>query len=334
MILKTQYPDCLYNSHKDLNLGSVQLRYLDLNTPSLITIFELERPAILAHNQISKIQSSLQNTGNDDFAFKGLFVLGIAQFESMLNDLMINMLRFYPQKLTLLKHIPIDERATGNGVGQEQILNGEVISQIIETNVNRLAYSSLDNFLKTFTKVFSIEDSDLNLSQILDQLIEIKETRNLLLHNNLVTNDFYIKKIRSVKRATEIGQKLTVDKAYTEVSLNVIANFIEAIVVQVRSKYGHFTILPLLKKLFAFNFSSPIIHFDEFCTLNEDKDIYDGPFKMSDGRSSSENFFLEFWQAQRAGLPITRPALVHLGGSVRKLAFLTEVFGEFRFPYW
>lgn len=334
MNLETHYPDCLYNSHKNLDLGSIQLRYLDLQIPSLITIFELERPAILAHNQISKIQSSLQITGNDDYAFKGLFVLGIAQFESMLNDLMVNMLRFYPQKLSLLKHTPIDERATGNGIGQEQILNGEVISQIIENNVNRLAYSSLDNFLKTFAKVFAIEESDLNLSHILDQLIEIKETRNLLLHNNLVTNDFYFKKTRAIKRATEIGQKLTLDKAYTEDSLNLIANFIEAIVVQIRLKYGHFTVLPLLKKLFAFNFSSPIIHFDEFCTLNEEKDIYDGPFKMPEGRSSSEDFFLEFWQAQRAGLPITRPALVHLGGSVRNLAFLTEVFGEFRFPYW
>ncbi|WP_394771836.1 hypothetical protein [Mucilaginibacter sp.] len=69
MNLKTNYPDCLYNSHKDLNLGSVQLRYLDLQTPSLITIFELERPAILAHSQLAEIQASLGNAGNDDFAF-------------------------------------------------------------------------------------------------------------------------------------------------------------------------------------------------------------------------------------------------------------------------
>src|SRR5665213_111774 len=124
MNLKTNYPDCLYNSHKDLNLGSVHLRYLDLQTPSLITIFELERPAVLAYSQLAEIQASLGNAGNDDFVFKGLFVLGIAQFESMLNDLMINMLCFYPQKLTLLKHTPVDERSPGIGVGQEQLLNG------------------------------------------------------------------------------------------------------------------------------------------------------------------------------------------------------------------
>jgi hypothetical protein len=245
MALQTHYPDCLYNSHKNLDLGSVQLRYLDLQTPSLITIFELERPAILAHNQIAEIQASLSNSANEDFAFKGHFVLGIAQFESMLNDLMVNMLRFYPQKLTLLKQTPVDEYSSGIGIGQEQLLNGEVINQIIESKVNRLAYSSLDNFLKTFAKVFSIEVGDLNLLQILDQLIEIKETRNLLLHNNLVTNDFYIKKTRNVKRANEIGRKLTVDKTYTENSLNLIADFIEIIVIQIRVKYGHFTILPL-----------------------------------------------------------------------------------------
>jgi len=252
MNLETNYPDCLYNSHKNLNLGTVQLRYLDLRPPSLMTIFELERPAILAHNQLTKILASLDNDHNDHFSFKGLFVLAMAQFESMLNDLMMNMLRFYPQKLSLIKKTPVDEQSQGLGVGQEQLLNGEVIDQIIESQVNRLAYSSLDNFLATFTKVFSIQPNDLKLPEIMNQLIEIKETRNLLLHNNLVTNDFYLKKTRAIKRAEEGGRKLVVDKSYTEVSVNLIADLTLAIVNQLRAKYGHLSVLPLLKKLFAF----------------------------------------------------------------------------------
>lgn len=332
--LTTEYPDCLFNSHKYLDLGSVQLRYLDLKAPSLITIFELERPAILAHSQLCKILDSLNSQQEDEFSCKGLFVLGIAQFESMLNDLMIKLIQFYPQKLSVLKNASTDERAPGLAVGHEQLLNGEVINQIIESSVNRLAYSSLDNFLKLFIKVFAIDRQDLDLDSILEGLIEIKETRNLLLHNNLLVNDLYLKKTGSIKRGNVPGQKLVVDKAYSIESLTMVAKLIEAIIIQIRTKYGHFTILPLLRNLFAFNFSSPIIKFENFCTLNEATDIYDGPFQMPDGRSSSENFFLEFWQAQRDGSPLNRAAMVHLGGSIRKLAYLTEVFGQFRFPYW
>ncbi|ETZ19138.1 hypothetical protein [Pedobacter sp. V48] len=332
--LHTDYPECLYNSAKDLKLGTVYLRYLDLPIPALITIFELERPAVLAYNQFRKIMDSLENQPDDEFSCKGLFVLAIAQFETMLNDLMIKILQFYPQKLSLLKGVSTDEKTTGLAVGQEQLLNGEVINQIIEASVNRVAYGSLDNFLKLFAKVFAIDLKDLELEQILDELIEIKETRNLLLHNNLVVNELYIKKTAGIKRSTEPGRKLSVDKDYVLRSLNLIADLIYSIIVQVRQKYGHFTVLPLLKKLFAYNFTSPIIKFEEFCVLNEGNDIYDGPFNMPAGRASSENFFLEFWQAQRDGGALNGAAMVHLGGSVRKLAFLTEVFGEFRFPYW
>ena len=118
MNLETNYPDCLYNSHKNLNLGTVQLRYLDLRPPSLMTIFELERPAILAHNQLTKILASLDNDHNDDFSFKGLFVVAMAQFESMLNDLMMNMLRFYPQKLSLIKKLRLTSGHKVSGLGR------------------------------------------------------------------------------------------------------------------------------------------------------------------------------------------------------------------------
>ena len=332
--LLTDYPECLYNSAKDLNLGAIYLRYLDLSIPPLITIFEMERPAVLAYNQFRKIIDSLESQPDDEFSCKGLFVLGIAQFETMLNDLMIKILQFYPQKLSLLKGVYSDEKAQGLAVSQEQLLKGEVINQIIEASVNRLAYSSLDNFLKLFTKLFAIDPKDLKLPQIFDELIEIKETRNLLLHNNLVVNELYIRKTAAVKRSIEPGKKLIVNRDYTLKSLTLITDLIYAIILQVREKYGHFTVLPLLKKLFAYNFKSPIIKFEEFCTLSDDDDIYDGPFNLPVGRSSSENFFLEFWQAQRDGTALNRAAMVHLGGSIRNLAFLTEVFGELRFPYW
>jgi hypothetical protein len=331
--LPPNYPDCLYNSWDYLELGAVQLRYLDLHIPSLITIYELERPAMLAQQQLKSITRSLNETKEDDYAIKGLFVLAIAQLETMLNDLMVNIIQFYPEKLQMIKQPASDERAQQISVGQEQMLNGDVIKQLIESAVNRLAYSSLDKFMDKFVKVLAIDLTELASTQFIDALIEFKETRNLLLHNNLKVNEIYLKKTRRVMRADSIGQKLTVDKDYAQNALKLITELVDSIIEQLRSKYGKFTVLPLLKELFAFNFSSPIIKFEKFCHLNEAEDIYDGPFNFPEGRSSSENIYLEFWRAQRMGSPIENYSMVRFSRG-RKLAFLTEVFGEFRFPHW
>jgi hypothetical protein len=331
--LPSNYPKCLYNSWDTLELGVVQLRYLDLHIPSLITIYELERPAILAQQQLKNITQSLDESNGDDYVLKGLFTLAISQFETMLNDLLINILQFYPEKLQMIKQPAQDERSQQLGVGQEQMLNGDMIRQVIESAVNRLAYSNLDNFLEKFVKVFAIDGAVLGLKQHTDLLIEYKETRNLLLHNNLKVNEIYLKKTRGVKRANIPGCKLPVDREYVQGALKLISELVDNIIIQIRTKYGKFTVLPLLKKIFDFNFTSPIIRFENFCHLNEATDIYDGPFNFPNGRSSSENIYLEFWRAQRMGTPVENYSLVRLSGG-RKLAFLTEVFGEFRFPHW
>jgi len=331
--LPSNYPDCLYNSWDTLGLGVVQLRYLDLKIPSLITIYELERPAILAKEQLLNITQSLQVSNGDDYIVKGLFSLAISQLETMLGDLLINILQFYPEKLQIIKQPAQDQRTEQLGVGHDQMLKGDMIRQVIESTVNRLAYSSLDNFFAKFVKVFAFDSDALKLDQVIDELIEYKETRNLLLHNSLKVNEIYLKKTKGIKRAETSGKKIPVDIDYVEKALMLITELVESIIIQLRIKYGKFTVLPLLKKLFTFSFSSPIIKFEEFCKLNEAEDIYDGPFNFPEGRSSSENIYLEFWRAQRTAAPLETYSLVRLSNG-RQLAFLTEVFGEFRFPYW
>jgi len=66
-----------------------------------------------------------------------------------------------------------------------------------------------------------LSDSDYsNIS--MDDLIEIKETRNLLLHNNLVVNNLYLQKAGKNKRADGKGVKLKVDQEYIIQSVSTL----------------------------------------------------------------------------------------------------------------
>lgn len=334
-VYRTNYPVCLSNN-KDLQLAGVSLRYLHIeNLPSLLTIYELEKPAILAINEINKIILEIENENLSDYSIKGQFSLALAYFETMLNDLMIKNLQFFPQKITLLKRKSGESRRESKeiSVSQEIINNGSVIETIIEHEIQKIGYENIETILGCFLNIFSIEGRV--AIENMDQLIEIKETRNLLIHNNLLVNDAYLRKTKSIKRALKAKKYIEIDKNYALESLTLISKITEDIVSELRNKYGKFTLLSMLKKLWRYTFKFEGIKFEEFCTLNYDKDIYDGPFNFPNWISSSEVTFMEFWQAQRTSTPINRPSLCHLDSeNIKKLAFLVEVFGQLRFPHW
>ncbi len=73
------------------------------NLPSLLTIYELERPAILAYNEIKTILAEVDYNERSDYSIKGLFSLAIAHFETMLSDLMKKQLQIFPSKNWLLQ---------------------------------------------------------------------------------------------------------------------------------------------------------------------------------------------------------------------------------------
>jgi len=324
---KTKFPDSLRNAH-DLQLGGVFLRYLGHeNLPSLITIYELEQPSILAFNEINKMIVELGSNEVREYTVKGIFALGISRFETMLADLMKKILQFYPQKISAIK----SKEAKGISVSQEVVNKGSLIESIIESEINKLAYADVETLLNNFCNLVSIELP--SALEKIDTIVEIKETRNLLLHNNLVVNEFYLQKIKSVKRGNKIGERLLIDVDYTVQSLQLLSNILENIIIEVRKKYGKFTLLALLNNLWRYTFKNTIIRIEDFCTLNEEQDIIDGPFTIPGFLSSSEKTYMEFWKSQRNGSSITNLSMVHLG-SGRKLAFLVDVFGELRLTHW
>lgn len=321
---QTIYPKCLSNCNNNLQLGNVYLRYYGRDFPNLITIYEIEKPLFYAYTEIKSISNEIANKEFSDYIIKGLFTLVMSHFETMLSDFSKKILQFYPQKLSLFKK----ENIT---LSVSNLNNGRLIEQIIENEINRIFYSNLNEQIKILQKICGIQ-IDSNILDI-DSLIEIKETRNLLLHNNLIVNDQYLDKTKSVKRAHKKGEVIDIDKEYLEKSILHILRVLENIIDQVREKYKHNTLIKLLEKVWGFTFKNEIIKIEDFCTLNYEEDTIDGPFNFPFFLSSSEKTYMEFWKAQRMGSQIENLAMVHLSEPT-KLSFLVEVFGELRMTYW
>ena len=331
---KEIYTQCLSNT-KNLDLGSVQLRFIgDKQIPCLLTIYELIFPVNVALESVEKNISELENDNLGNGAIKGLFVLGLSNFEILLNDILNRFLSFYPQKLVQIK----DDNKTNKensdySIPKEKLFSGEILNTFIKTRLDKLFYADIEKILTSFNDILNVK---LNIVQSdYDKIIEMKETRNILLHNNLVVNEKYLQKTKGFKRATEINKQILIDKEYTLTSLQLIRSTIQKIEKEVLNKYSKYTLLKLFDRLWKYTFKSHIEMEDYFKT-NIEKDIYDGPLK--NGKydiSSSETLFLQIWTAQRFGTGIDNFSLVHLTpDNSRKVAFLTEVFGNLRLTRW
>lgn len=335
-MLKTKLPVSLRNT-PDLQLGPIYLKHLGYaDVPVLLTIYELEKPAILAYNEIKMILEELGHNKLSDYAIKGLFSLAIAHFEIMLSDTIKKQLQFFPDKIGGYKSKVLDNEETKKNIKEisftkESIYRGGLVNSIILNEILKLSYRDITNQIEAFRHVLSLTLESVNVH--LDQLIEIKETRNLLLHNNLLINDFYLNKTKGLKRSQTRGERIVIDKPYAIASLELILNIVNNIIVELRSKFGSFTLLSMLQRVWRYTFENNAIRMQDFANLNTKEDIFDGPFTFPDFLSSSEKTYMEFWQAQRTDKPMSSLSLVHLS-SGSKLSFLVDVFGELRLTHW
>lgn len=331
---KEIYNDSLKNTPV-LDLGSIHLRYFGTdNLPNLVTVYELVYPINIALNSIQNNLNELENDELGNGAIKGLFVLGLSNFEILLNDILTRFLAFYPQKLVEIKDADKTRKENSEyQMSKDGLFSGEPLNVFIKTKLDKLFYSDIEKILKTFNKLLCI-NIEINENEY-SKLIEIKESRNLLLHNNLVVNEKYLKKTKDFKRSTKPGTTIAIDKEYSLDSLRLIRNVIQKIETEILKKYSKYTMLNLFNLLWRYTFKDHI-KIEDYFELNIDRDSYDGPLK--NGRfdiSSSETLFLQIWIAQRFGRGIDNFGLVQLTpDNSRKVAILTEVFGNLRLTYW
>ena len=221
---------------------------------------------------------------------EGLFVLGVASFENSINDTIRILLKNIPEKLDLKTE----------SISKKELIYGNPLMQAIENKVNYVGRQNLSDILKYFTKIAGISN-DLIDDEELNNLIEIKATRNLLIHNNLIENSFYKETAGpKIRKGEGMHRRLKIDRKYLYESLLVMRTILRKFRTELTSKYADYTRANAIKKLFEYMFPTPIMVFDNEFEIDEDKDVI-GSLKrktsQKEGLSSSERLYYDIWVA-------------------------------------
>lgn len=141
--------------------------------------------------------------------YENIIVTAVSQFEAYLFEVLHIVISTYPKKLTLSikgveisRDIPLDLLLNANNLN-------DIMDKVIERRLNEASYASPKEYLEYLGKIIGIDTKD---PAFLDY-IEIKATRDLIIHNSGVINEIYISKSGPQKRG-DIGQTILIDAMY------------------------------------------------------------------------------------------------------------------------
>ena len=141
--------------------------------------------------------------------FENLIVTAVSHFESFLFAVLRFVLLDYPKKLTLnvrgldtRKEIPLEILLDADS-------REDALRDVIERQLNSLSYATPKAYLEYLNNVTGVDTSD---PAFLDY-IEIKATRDIIIHNSGIINDVYLSKVGQKKRG-EIGDRPVIDNQY------------------------------------------------------------------------------------------------------------------------
>ncbi len=224
-----------------------------------------------------------------NFYLKGLFAYVFSLFESSISECTKRYLCSCPNKIPDGK-LKLDKK--------QQILIDNIFSQdVVELLVNDyfsyITYGKAENFFTFFSSILSINDIGHLYTK---SLIEKKERRNLLLHNNLVVDNKYIRNTKCNPRMR--GKKLPITKEYLKETIDSITEIFKEINIQLEKKYSSYTKNKAIREIWYYLFNSPLMIFEQHWIIKDDKIIgYNSNHlkKVVNNLSSSEKTILSYW---------------------------------------
>ncbi|WP_320046798.1 hypothetical protein [uncultured Ilyobacter sp.] len=292
-------------------------------TPNLLILKNLLGPVDTVATALSEIASAAEDPNVVDVVRQGLFILAVARVETVLSDTLKYYLSVIPQKIS----------KESLSVTKDEFLahRFDLIDFQIEKFLHSLFYKPIDDVLGYFCSTLSLEADPSALSA---PLHEIKATRNVLLHNNLVSNSAYLEAAGESRRANKQGEKLEITQSYLKDSLDTLLSFVAEVDRLISSKYMDYTKLAAIRRLWDFTFKSQVMPFDDFWCVDEKADNISSrkKGKYEDGLSSSETIFLSVWRAHFSGYaPDLKPITMYTldDDHQAKLLYLLSVFRHF-----
>lgn len=258
------------------------------NIPILLTKEQLLAPIELSINRIQLIQKEAALSDCPDVLREGGFALAWASFENALIESGREMLLEMPQKLP----------QSDFKISKADIVAGRVLEEAVERCISGLQYKGLREFVGGMFDILSIDEGGALLDIDLGVINEIKESRNLLLHNNLVVNGIYLEKAGSFSRGSNIGDRIPINLAYLNQTTEILTSILKNIRTQLNRKYAKYTRVKAFRDLWAYCFSTPLAIFDQYWTVDNDVDqiSYRLPEKAR-SLSHSESSCLFLWES-------------------------------------
>jgi hypothetical protein len=162
---------------------------------------------------------------------QGLFVLAISGLETMLLDIYLNFIRAVPAACDF------SEARFSRSAILDAVSLPDLLEEHLEVQTNKLAYARFTEVFRKVTDTLHIAEPSFE-SEMLDRLVEAKETRNLILHNNLRVNQFYLAKAGVRRRANIRDVILPLDGSYVHHTLDDLDSLIAELRGRINKKYA------------------------------------------------------------------------------------------------
>ncbi|MFA7136253.1 MAG: hypothetical protein WC125_10405 [Bacteroidales bacterium] len=221
--------------------------------PNFLLFSDLLIPIGNVINLIKEAKTEVEKTSSAVIQ-KSLFSYIVSLHEIVQSDLLTIILNAFPQKLSS-KPLSLEKEELLYDINQLK-------KRIIEEHIRGLAYKNISDYMKDFFDILSIPE--IGDDKLKNSLIEIKETRNLLLHNNLKMNSTYKAKAGQSKRKEDYLGYLPLSEDYIISSITVIVTFIDYVKKELTKKYSHYDKYFVLKTIWNYLFQSPVLQFDDF----------------------------------------------------------------------
>jgi hypothetical protein len=163
-----------------------------------------------------------------NLTYRMLFVYLVALFDAFLADIFSEIVRARPHILrTSKKQITYDKLLEFNSFDA-------LVNFIVSREMNELSYKPILDQVKYYRERFGvgIEESGIEVSE----LIELKATRNLLMHNNGVVNHIYMELVPD--GAYKLGEEVKVDVSYFDKALKSLETVADFITEKLIEKHG------------------------------------------------------------------------------------------------
>lgn len=152
--------------------------------------------------------------------------------EQYLCDIIQIILKKYPHKITE-DIVSNNAQKTDKKIEIKKIISAtsldEIINNLIKQKISTLFYASPEEYFTYLKEVIGINFDELTIKNY----IEIKATRDLLVHNKGKVNDIYINKCKDAARVTDTKQNIPITEQYYIQSISVIKKIVRGIHEQV-----------------------------------------------------------------------------------------------------